>query len=54
MKCFALGTIALEIGSDGRNPYCVESHALDIVEVIYNSLPRPTTVFACARVAGHR
>ena len=54
MKCFALGTITLEIGGDGRNPHCVESHALDIVEVIRNSLPRPTAVFALTRVAGHR
>jgi p-aminobenzoyl-glutamate transporter AbgT len=53
MKCFALRTITLEIGRDGRNPQCVESHALDIVEVVHNSLPRPTAVFAFTRVAGH-
>src|SRR6266403_885276 len=54
VKCFALGTITLEIGRDRRDPHRVESHALKIVEVVRNSLPRPTEVLAFTRVAGHR
>lgn len=54
MICFALGSCALEIGRDRRDPYGVEPHALDIFEVIHDSLPRTTAIFALASVARRR
>jgi len=51
---FALGGHALDIGRDRRDPYGVESHALDVVKMTRNPLPRATTIFAFTSIAGSR
>ena len=51
MICLPVCTRPIEVRDDWRDPDGIETHVLDVIQVIYDAFVGATTIFAVLRVA---